>query len=595
MPEDIIKPNQPQTSPEPEEPKTDGQEESIPIAVSVAPEPTEPAETEEQPSAPPPPANPAINTVEPETPQPPLPPTLPPLSNEEPKRRGPKAWVIVIAIVLIAAISTIAALLIAKSDDTTKSTSNGAVEKKDIAHLRYAVPDGDLSQLYPAGNSATSVQLNSQIFEGLVRYDEQTKIVPLLATNWSNPDTSTWTFDIRKDVKFHSGKTLTAADVKYSIDYAVSHQEDENTNFFLASSITGVEVVNDYQVKITTDGPDPTLLNRLAYIYIVDSEVEPGRAEGGTGPYVVKPDTTPSEKQIELVAYDKYHGGHIYTKSLTMSIVPDAKTMISDLNNNTYDLAGSLEPKELAQVKSFEKIEGQNFSVGFIGINTLKEDSPLASPQARQAVSYALDREKILKAGDMAGEPTGQLIPPKIPGHDPALKNTKQDVAKAKELLLEVNNASAPLTLSYAGSDNTAHMTEIANQLKAAGFNVTLKELPDLDALVNAGFSGETDMFYIVYDSPTLDGYDFFSTILQGNNIFDNQEINEQIDESASILKPSERLNVLKQISKEVAEDAPVVPVYVPADLFALKKPYYIQTDIPGAQAGVYFWQTYQK
>lgn len=605
MPDDIIKPNQPQNSNDPDNENQENVEDtSINIPVSTPPIDSEDSDLSD--TAP----NPTAPTTSPD--QAPVSPESPNISAniEAPasfsqaapsqlpssKPRKSKTWIIVLLIIVIAGASAAAAIFIAKSGENTQSTTTQANTKKDIAQLRYALPDGDLSQLYPTGNSATSVQLNSQIFEGLVRYNQQTKIEPLLATNWSNPDTSTWTFTLRKDVKFHSGKAMTADDVKFSLDYAVEHQDDEGSNLFLASSIKQVDVLDKHQIKITTDGPDPILLNRLAYLYVIDSEVTPGNAEGGTGPYTVKPGSTPTETNIELTAIDDYYGGHVYTKAVSITIVPDSDQMITDINAGKFDLAGSLEPDHLAQIKSYEPIEGQNFSIGFIGLNTTKPNSPLSTKEGRQAVEYALDTPKILKAGNLAGDPIGQLVPPKIPGHDSSIKPTAQDTAKAKELLAKAPNPTMPLTISYGGGDdNKAHMTEIANQLKAAGFNVNLVAQPDLGTLVEKGFGGEVDMFYIVYDSATLDGYDVFSGILQGNSIYNNEKMSDQIDETSSVIEPSERLNLLKKISKEVAEEKPVIPLYVPTDLFALKKPYFIQTDIPGGQAGVYFWQTYQK
>lgn len=578
---DVIQPNQPLTPTEPEKPEE---------------QPREAFDSEPSPEA----LSPVQGTTNPlpETDQtPPIPPVLPAAETQhtEPKRRGPKTWLIVILIIIIAAASTAAALYITKSDDT-QTASSISNAKKDISHLSYALPDGNLSEFYPLGVSATSVQLNSQIFEGLVRYDKQTKIVPLLATKWSNPDTSTWVFELRKDVKFHNGRPMTAKDVKHSIDYAIANQDNENMNFFLVSSIKQVDIVNDYEVKVTTDGPDPILLNKLAYVYIVDAQSEPSDPNGGTGPYIVKPDTTPTETNIELVAWDDYYGGHIYTKSLTIDIIPNADDMVAAINSGKYDLVGSLEPDELSKVSSYEPVEGQGLSIGFIGLNTTRPDSPLATKEARQAIAYALDIPKILKAGNLAGEPATQLVPPKIPGYDSSIEKRTYDPTKAKELLAGVKNLSTPLTLSYGGGDdNKAHMTEIANELKAVGFNVTLSEEPDISTLAGKAFSGEVDMFYIVYDSPTLDGYDVFSSILQGNEIYKNTAIDDQINQTNSTLDPAERLALLKKISKEVAEGMPVIPVYVPIDIYALRKPYYVQPDIPGSQAGIYFWQTYQK
>jgi len=608
MPEDIIKPNQPQTPEEPKEKEQihDTAETIDDVSSKTSIEVTEPSPesiqepgpiSSQAPFSKATPSQDSAPTFEPAAPTPPTdqPPAAAPAQPPEPKRRGAKTWIVVLLIIVIAGASAAAAILISKSGEKDQNNTSTNT-KKDIAHLRYALPDGDLSKFYPTGNTATSVQVNSQIFEGLVRYNQQTKIEPLLATNWSNPDTSTWTFNLRKDVKFHSGKAMTAKDVKYSLDYATQHQEDEDSNAFLASSIKQVDVVNDYQVKITTDGPDPILLNRLAYLYIIDSEAKVGDPASGTGPYTVKEGTTPTETNLELASVNNYYGGHIYTKALTITIVPSSDQMIADINDGKFDLAGSLEPDELSKVKSYEPIEGQNFSIGFIGLNTTKPNSPLSTKEGREAVAYALDTPKILKAGNLGGEPTGQVVPPKIPGYDASIKETPYNPAKAKELLAKAPNPTMPLTLSYGGGDdNKAHMTEIADELKAAGFNVTLTQQPDLDTLVEKAFTGQIDMFYIVYDSPTLDGYDVFSSLLQNNDIYKNEEINNQIDETTSVIEPSERLNLLKKISREVANEKPVIPLYVPTDVFALKKPYFIQTDIPGGQAGVYFWQTYQK
>jgi len=627
MPEDIIKPNQPQTPPEPEDEKEPT--ESTQVSIETPTEHNTPESTQEQGQfsqtpeptpVPPTPTSetedtlPADNTANNaldtdanlptnQNTQPPEPATKDPFAPDpapvfttQPKKRGSKLGLIIALIVIIVATCTALAIYISRSSDkeTTKATTSNNT-KKDIQNFRYAVPDGDLSKLYPFSTSSTSAQLNSQIFEGLVRYEQQTKIVPALATSWTNPDTNTWVFKLREGVKFHNGNPLTAEDVKYSLDYAVEHQNDENTVAYLASTISGVEVVNDNEVKITTDGPDPVLLSRLAYLYIIDNEAEVGSDAGGTGPYIIKPGTTPTETSIDLVAWDDYYGGHVYTRSISMYVVPSVSEMVNGINEGKYDFVGTLEENEIKGVKNYEKIEIQSLSIGFVGLNTQKPNSPLSHLEGRQAAAYALNTKKIIEAGGLSGTPSNQLIPSRVPGHDPSIKGYSQNIERAKELLARTPNANAPLKLSYGGADNKAHVTEIANQLKAVGFNVVLDEKANIDDLIDTAFSGNTDMYYAVYDSTTLDGYDFFSSIVHDNALYSNQEISNLIDESVSTLDQRKRLDILKEISRKVSEDIPVLPVYVPVDLFALRKPYHIQSDIPAAQAGIYFWKTYQK
>src|ERR1700677_5028061 len=98
---------------------------------------------------------------------------------------------------------------------------------------------------------------------------------------------------------------MTAADVKYSLDYASANQNAEqgSTTLSLASGINKVSVINPYQIKITTNGPDAVLLNQLAWLYIVDSKAKLGNPNAGTGPYSVKPGSAnPKATTIDLIA-----------------------------------------------------------------------------------------------------------------------------------------------------------------------------------------------------------------------------------------------------------------------------------------------------
>ena len=196
---------------------------------------------------------------------------------------------------------------------------------------------------------------DSQLFEGLVGYQDQIKIKPMLATSWSNPDDSTWVFNLRHNVKFHSGRTMTADDVKYSLDYAVAHQGDNGsaTQLALASSINSVKVLNPYQVQITTNGPDAVLLNRLAALYVVDSKAKLGDPNAGTGPYMIKPGTIkPNASALDLVAVNNYWGGHVYTRAVHFQEDATEDQMTKDAAAGKLDIAGDFNDKQVAQVKS---------------------------------------------------------------------------------------------------------------------------------------------------------------------------------------------------------------------------------------------------
>lgn len=524
-----------------------------------------------------------------ETPTAPVPPTDIPA---QPKPKASKTWLLLLVVVVLAGAGVGAYLL-------RSSTKPAVVAKQDIPVLNYGLSDSTFTQTYPLGSSSTSLmtQVNAQLFEGLVRYQQETKIVPLLASSWSNPDDTTWVFNLRHGVKFHSGRGLTAQDVKYSLDYAVAHQSDENATaaLALASTIKEVDLVpgNDYQVKIVTDGPDPTLLNRLAELYVFDSKATLGDPDAGTGPYVLKPGTKPTANTMDLSAISNYWGGHVYTKAVDITTVSDTSKLGSETAQGKFDLAGDLPDSQLAKINDSRILNVEDLGVSFLGLNTMKTGSPLQSLPVRQAAAYALNIPAILKAGGIRGQQASQLVPSAILGHDPSIKNTPYDPAKARQLLASVNGSNTPLTLSYASGDDK-QVAEIAKELNAVGFNVKLSQQPDIGTLIGIALGGQTDMFYASYTSDILDGLDIVSSIVIGNKDYDNAQVDSLANQASSTLDSSTRIKLLQQIARQVAKDMPDIPLYAQTRSYALMKPYHVQVDIPSTEAGVYFWQVYQ-
>lgn len=469
--------------------------------------------------------------------------------------------------------------------------------KQDIPSLSYAVREAGMQVNYPNNtNSSSSDQVLTQLFEGLVRYQNQTKIVPLLATGWTNPDNNDWVFTLRQGAKFHSGRPFTSADVKSSLDYAVAHQSDEDgsTTMALASTIKSVTTMGAYKVKITTDGPDPTLLNRLASLFITDSKAKVGDPDAGTGPYIIKPGTTPSGTAVSLKAVNDYWGGHVYTREVKFIGVTDVSKLTSATAAGKYDIAGFFPVSEISKLHPVQTVVAQDAGVSFLGLNTHRPGSPLTSLAARQAVSYALDVPAIMKAGGVDGEQASQLIPTTIPGHDPSIANVSQNLEKAKKLLATVPNASAPITLSY-GETVSGAAQEIAKELTAAGFTVKTQPESSINALVGIALSGKTDMYHLSYDSDILDGLDIIDSLVLGNANFSDDSITALATQASSVLDPATRIHLLQQIEQKIAAQVPDVPLYTQTLTFVVTKHYKnITNDIPTTQAGLYLWKVYQ-
>jgi peptide/nickel transport system substrate-binding protein len=412
---------------------------------------------------------------------------------------------------------------------------------------------------------------------------------------------NTWIFNLRHGVKFHSGRTMNATDVAYSLNYAIAHQSDSggDTALAFAGAIKQVKIINSYKVEIITNGPDAVLLNQLADLYIIDSKAKPGDPNAGTGPYTVEGDSIkPNATSVNLVASNDYWGGHVYTREVHIQEDATPDQLASDVANGKLDLSGDFDEQQLAtvkaKIKNYQLIKVPDLGVSYIELNTEKTTSPLYSLAARQAIGYALNIPTILKAGAILGTQASQLIPSAIPGHDPSIMNTQYNPSKAKQLLSGVPNLSTPISLFYPSGDG-GQVAEIAKELDAVGFNVKVSEIGDLGTLVNMEFAGQGDMFYLAYVSSTLDGLDIINNTVAGTQNFSSAELTSLINQTDVAFNPATRNADLYKIEHLVASDIPAVPLYTETRTYILTKPYTIKNNLPDILTGTYFWQTYQQ
>ena len=129
---------------------------------------------------------------------------------------------------------------------------------------------GDSLTLDPhAQNEGPTTQVSRQVYEALVTRGLDMTIEPQLATKWSTTDPNTWIFKLREDVKFSDGSKMTSRDVVFSILRAKQRTSDFKEYI---STVSGVEAIDDYTVKVTTSKPNPILLNQLSNIFVMSRD-----------------------------------------------------------------------------------------------------------------------------------------------------------------------------------------------------------------------------------------------------------------------------------------------------------------------------------
>ncbi len=262
------------------------------------------------------------------------------------------------------------------------------------------------------GTDAQSQRIHSLIFSGLLERDENMNLRGDLAERWEQPDPLTYIFHLRRDVKFHNGEPLTAADVKYTFDSILNGEvkTPKRGAFRMVASVTAPD---DYTVVFKLKEPFASFLWNVTRpsVGIVPRSAAnmPDFAAKpiGTGPFAFISARQDDEIQLQrplmetfMIAPDpaKKRPAHeaIYIR---FRIVPDATVRALELRKGAADAAlNSLNPDmvpALAKHGGIEVTETPGTTLQYLALNL--EDPILSKREVRQALAYATDREAMVK------------------------------------------------------------------------------------------------------------------------------------------------------------------------------------------------------
>ncbi|QQR55160.1 hypothetical protein IPG41_01140 [Candidatus Peregrinibacteria bacterium] len=170
----------------------------------------------------------------------------------------------------------------------------------DTLSIAYAEPLLDYSPL--RYNSADRKYLGN-IYEPLLRFDGSFNMESALAVSWGRLDEYTWDFQLRQGVQFHTGETFDADDALYSLSLAKAQGDSELGA--LLSTLSEVQKTGDYRFTLRTTQPDPLLLNKLSYVYMLPEGYVDFKLPIGTGPYRV---SAFSQNTLTLERFESYWG-----------------------------------------------------------------------------------------------------------------------------------------------------------------------------------------------------------------------------------------------------------------------------------------------
>jgi len=316
------------------------------------------------------------------------------------------------------------------------------------------------------------LQIASTIFEGLVKYDADGRIVPAIASEWEiSEDGRLWTFIIANEAKFHNGKIVSASDVKLSLQHSIEKMRPKSGNLSLVDEIS---VIDERALQINLTESEPDFLQRLmlpkAWIVPVD-EVDKESFKTnpiGTGSFKIAERTLPS---VKLTANGEYPWGRPFLDNLVFQYYDSLQTARFDFESGGLD---SFHIPVADAVTTNEKQGGQLLKKESAELVYLQLNPKTFKDKQQEVLKYAIDVQSILSY--QYGLPEiGYLYE----GSSVFLKNRPlYNPTKARRMLRSSGwQSDKKLKLIVANlSDNTGNAvaTRIQRMLSSIGMNTVI-------------------------------------------------------------------------------------------------------------------------
>jgi len=419
------------------------------------------------------------------------------------------------------------------------------------------------------------------LYNGLLKFDENMKIVPDLAESYKTLEGGALEFKLRSGVKFHDGSALTADDVKFSIE-RVLDKSFASPNQGKVAAVEKVEVIDDLTVRIHTAKPFAPLLTfltnaRTGTQIVSRKAVEKAGVEGfgkapvGTGPYKLSEWNAGSG--LKLVAHEDYFGGAPTIKTVDIPLITEEASGVTALLGNQIDLTSTAPAADVPQLMknpAVKVLRQPGLNTRFISINLSKP--PFDDVHFRRAVSMAFQREAMVAAVIFGeGVPLTGSFPPLLGEYyTPGARDfAKFDATAAKAELAKSKykaDEHAVAIVTWGGSW-WKRFAEIfvaqVNQVLGTKFTV---EVTDANAAYARQKSGDFQAgvwgWLGMVDPDEYMGDMFHSTGWRNFGKYSNADVDAKLEAGRAALDPAARVKIYKEAEALVMQDVPVIPCF---------------------------------
>ena len=478
----------------------------------------------------------------------------------------------------LAAISLLLAVLLLVPAGSSAQVSGGTV-----TYAAGADPD----RLDPANAESNPAEaMNRMMYENLAKFDEKLKIVPGLAEKWEqSKDGLTWTFFLRKGIKFHDGTPFNAEAVKTFVERMIGPEKPSRAGLY-TPFVKSVEVVNDSTVKIVLKSPFAFFLNNIAHsasgiisptaLKTLGKDI--ARKAAGTGPF--KFVEWVHGDHLTMVRNDDYWGGKPYLDKIIVKTVKEDSARVMMLQSGDAQLIVRIPPEDIPRLEKEKAVKldtTETLRVLYIGINCAKK--PFTDVRVRQALNHAVDKEAIVKSIYQGRALVSNgIVAPLATGYFP-VQGYSYDPDKAKKLLAEAgfpNGFKAKLWTPQGRYPKDFEMAQaVQQQLKKVGVDCTLDTMEwaaYLAATRKPPQENQSELFLLGWAPSSAEArwilYPLCSTeqwVPQGNNRFfySNKEFDGLEDKFTSATSKAEMDKNLKAAQELLNKEAPNINILV--------------------------------
>lgn len=427
------------------------------------------------------------------------------------------------------------------------------------------------------------------MYNNLVEFGVGTEVIPGLAESWNiSEDGKVYTFFLRQNVNFWDGSPFTSADVKYTFEHLLNPDTRSPQTWLLmpvqgardyskglVDSIRGIQIVSDHEIQLILDTPFAPMIGFLGApaTAIVSSKTKSDLRVSpmGTGPWIF--DIWQPDQQLRFHKNPDYFRGAAKLDGLILNNISEILTAAIEFDAGNLDVMAvptsefKYWTRSAAWAPYIHKLE--ELGLYYIAMNV--DRPPFDDQRVRQAVTLAIDREKIIYR-ILHNSATVALgaIPPGLAGFDSSRQAIPYDPDRARELLKEAGyDGNCEFDLWVDPSAAVSQTIEaFQHYLNEVGFKVHLVR-NDWNMMRDAMRKGETDAYWGNWWADYADAENFLAPLFQTEtaarrNRYSNPQVDAWISQLQRSLDPGERISLAKQIDSVLIAEAPYAFMWYP-------------------------------